>query len=69
MAEITAEAIENRRKETQAAAHKRWADANKEYLKQYRKEWRDRYKREHGECYETARLRAKARAELEAAEL
>lgn len=66
MAEITAEAIEKRRREKQAAAHKKWADNNREYLKQYRKAWRDKYKAEHGECYETARLRAKAKAELEA---
>ncbi len=69
MAEITAEAIEKRRKEKQAAAHKKWADNNKEYLRQYRKKWRDRYREENGECYETALARRKARAELEAAEL
>lgn len=63
--EITAEAVEERRKKVQAEAHKRWADKNKEYLRQYRKAWRERYKEEHGCSYETALARRKARAELE----
>ena len=66
MKKITAEAVEARRKEKQAAAHKKWADKNREYLKQYRAEWRRRFREEHGCSYETYRARIRARAELEA---
>lgn len=69
MAEITAEAVEKRRKEKQAEAHRNWVNNNREYVRQYRKAWRKRYFEEHGTVYETDRARAKARAELEAAEL
>ena len=61
---ITEQMIEKRRKQKQNEAHQRWVDNNREYLRQYRKSWREKYKAEHGICYETARLRAKAEQEL-----
>ena len=63
---VTEQMIEERRKQKQNEAHQRWVDNNREYLRQYRKSWRAKFKAEHGCAYETYRARQKAKAELEA---
>lgn len=63
---ITYEMIEQRRMENKRKAQQKWREANRERVNEYARNWRAKYKEEHGESYELASARRRAERELRA---